>query len=93
MSENYNYFMYKSPEEESWSTDPNDQELMFTHDYLAATNTRSLLEEYVIHKDSNIEEDILLKDNDDENDVDVDMDYEEILEVGKNAHLALSSII
>ncbi|CAG8703187.1 11338_t:CDS:2 [Cetraspora pellucida] len=45
MSENYDYSMYESPEEESWSTDPNDQEFMFTHDYLAATNARSLLEE------------------------------------------------
>ncbi|CAG8760280.1 7290_t:CDS:2 [Cetraspora pellucida] len=54
---------------------------MFTHDYLAATNARSLLEDQVIHdEDNNIEENILSEDENEDND---DMDYEKILEAKK----------
>ncbi|CAG8603299.1 4861_t:CDS:2 [Racocetra fulgida] len=34
--------MYENPEEESWSTNPDDQEFMFIHDYLAATKAKKL---------------------------------------------------
>ncbi|CAG8560719.1 2093_t:CDS:2 [Cetraspora pellucida] len=38
------YSTYESLEE-NWNADPNDHEFMFTHDYLAATKARNLLED------------------------------------------------
>ncbi|CAG8794805.1 17090_t:CDS:2, partial [Racocetra fulgida] len=45
MEEYYDYSAYEDPEEETWNTDPNDQKFVFTHDYLAATRAKDLLED------------------------------------------------
>ncbi|CAG8760827.1 12077_t:CDS:1, partial [Racocetra persica] len=48
MDDYYDYFStYENPEEESWNTDLNDQKFMFTHDFLAATKARSLVEDQI----------------------------------------------
>ncbi|RIB01239.1 hypothetical protein C2G38_2296925, partial [Gigaspora rosea] len=66
-------------EDESWNTDLNDYEFMFTHDYLAATKARSLLEDQVIQDEDNDIGDTL-SEHDDDDDDDDDTDYEEIPE-------------
>ncbi|CAG8451980.1 619_t:CDS:2, partial [Racocetra fulgida] len=45
MKEYYDYSVYKGLKEETWNTDPNDQEFVFTHDYLATTRAKDLLED------------------------------------------------
>ncbi|KAF0519066.1 hypothetical protein F8M41_016694 [Gigaspora margarita] len=59
-----NYCFRLEDPEENWITDQNDQE--FTHDYLAATKIRSLLEDQIIENEEDDVENMLLEDEDDE---------------------------
>ncbi|KAF0502928.1 hypothetical protein F8M41_019723 [Gigaspora margarita] len=55
-----NYCSRLEDPEENWITDQNDQE--FTHDYLAATKIRSLLEDQIIENKEGDVENMLLED-------------------------------
>ncbi|CAG8705852.1 15673_t:CDS:2, partial [Gigaspora rosea] len=59
-----NYCSRLEDPEENWITDQNNQE--FTHDYLATTKVRSLLENQIIENEEGDVENMLLKDEDDE---------------------------
>ncbi|KAF0561676.1 hypothetical protein F8M41_021009 [Gigaspora margarita] len=61
------YSTYKNLEEENWNIDPNDHEFMFTHDYLATTKARNLLEDQVIQDEDNDIGDTLSEHDDDDN--------------------------
>ena len=78
MEEYCDYSAYEGLEEETWSTDQNDQEFVFTHDYLVATRAEDLLEDQVMQDEDNDIEDTLSVHNDDDDD---DMDYDEIPEI------------
>ncbi|CAG8747798.1 17497_t:CDS:1, partial [Racocetra fulgida] len=70
--DDYNY--YSTNEDPEEDTDQNDYEFMFTHDYLAATKAKSLLEDQVIHDEDNNIEDTLSEHNDN------NIDYDKISE-------------
>ncbi|KAF0471047.1 hypothetical protein F8M41_025285 [Gigaspora margarita] len=59
-----NYCSRLENPEKNWIINQNDQE--FTHDYLAATKVRSLLEDQIIENEEGDVENILLEDEDDE---------------------------